>query len=51
MSNAWYMVLRVFYFDGGGGGALPVMEGDGWVYDVKMPAEKQSITQRIVTKQ
>lgn len=33
------------------GGALPVMEGDGWVYDVKMPAEKQSITQRIVTKQ
>ena len=46
MHGTWYWGYFILM-----GGALPVMEGDGWVYDVKMPAEKQSITQRIVTKQ
>lgn len=41
--------LIVFFYLDGGGGALPVLEGDGWGYDVKMTAAKQSTTQRILT--
>ena len=53
MSNAWihggWVAVFDCFFLFRWGGALPVLEGDGWGYDVKMTAAKQSTTQRILT--